>query len=336
MKSLKIEPTKTTDELWMSRCIELAKQGRYGAPPNPMVGAVIVHQGRILGEGYHARCGEGHAEVNAMQAVRPEDRSLLPKSTIYVSLEPCAHQGRTPACAAMLVRERVGRVVVGCVDSFAKVAGRGIAMLREAGIEVTVGVLEDECRALNRAFFTFHQLRRPFITLKWACSSDGFIDRERTANEPPTQFSSPETLLRVHRLRSLHDAILVGRNTFAMDTPTLTARHWPGPQPLRLILGHCPIVPKGFEQYGHIDEALQSLYERGVQRLLVEGGRRVLTAFIERGLWEEAHEEIAPLVLKRGVRKPHLEQAVLEKEENFFGHTIRHYRNVFAQPDEQR
>lgn len=328
MKTLELEELRTTDERYMARCIELAKKGQYGAPPNPMVGAVIVHEGRILGEGYHVRCGEAHAEVNAMNAVRTEDRHLIRESIIYVSLEPCAHQGRTPACASMLVRERVRRVVVGCVDSFAKVAGRGISMIREAGIEVTVGVLEQECRYLNRQFFTFHAKQRPFVTLKWACSADGFIDRERTANEAPTQFSTPETLLRVHRLRTLHDAILVGRNTFEKDAPTLTARHWPGPQPLRLLLGHRPTVPEGFEQYGSVEEVLQTLYERGLQRLLVEGGTQVLTAFIEQELWDEAHEEVSPILLHTGVPKPELHRAVLTGEEQSFGNIIRSYRRA--------
>ena len=171
----------TTDEKYMSRCIQLARNGFYGAAPNPMVGAVIVHDGKIIGEGYHVRCGGPHAEVNAIRSVgNPE---LLKESTIYVSLEPCSHYGKTPPCADLIVEKGIPRVVVGCMDPFAKVAGRGIRKLQEAGIEVTVGVLEAECLALNRRFITFHTHRRPYITLKWAESADGFMDGLRTDYE---------------------------------------------------------------------------------------------------------------------------------------------------------
>ena len=166
------------EEKYMCRCIELALNGIDGAAPNPMVGAVIVAEGRIIGEGYHAKCGEAHAEVNAVNSVRPEDRPLLKKATIYVSLEPCAHYGKTPPCADLIIREQIPRVVVGCQDTFGKVDGKGICKLREAGREVIVGVLEQECRTLNKKFFTAQEKRRPFITLKWAQSSDGYIDKE--------------------------------------------------------------------------------------------------------------------------------------------------------------
>ena len=157
-----------TDEIYMRRCLQLARCGEFYAKPNPMVGAVIVADGRIIGEGYHVRCGEGHAEVNAFASVSPADEHLLPEATIYVSLEPCSHWGKTPPCADLIVKKGVRRAVVGCIDPFAEVQGRGIKRLRDAGIEVTVGVLEDECKRLNKRFFTFHSLHRPFITLKWA------------------------------------------------------------------------------------------------------------------------------------------------------------------------
>ena len=169
----------------MHRCIELAQCGRAHAAPNPMVGAVIVHQDRIIGEGYHIRCGEAHAEVNAINSVGPADRPLLRDSTLYVSLEPCAHFGRTPPCARLIVRTGIPRVVVGCIDPFAKVQGRGISIMREAGIDVTVGVCEQECLELNRRFITFQTKGRPYITLKWAESSDGYIDRLRDGGRPP-------------------------------------------------------------------------------------------------------------------------------------------------------
>ena len=190
---------------YMRRCIQLAQNGLLTCRPNPMVGAVIVHDGHIIGEGYHIRAGEGHAEVNAFASVRTEDEPLLPESTMYVSLEPCAHYGKTPPCAELIIRKGVRRVVVGCVDPFARVQGRGIQMLRDAGIEVTVGVLEDECRELNKRFFTFHEHHRPYILLKWAQTADGFIDDHFR----PVKISTPFTQMLVHKLRAESDAILV-------------------------------------------------------------------------------------------------------------------------------
>ena len=179
------------NEKWMRRCIRLALNGAQNAAPNPMVGAVIVHEGKILGEGYHICCGKAHAEVNAINAVKPAERHLLRESTIYVSLEPCAHYGRTPPCAELIVRTGIPRVVIGCKDPFAKVAGRGIEILRNAGVEVTVGVLEQECLHLNRAFITAQTKGRPFITLKWACSADGFIGAWNDDAPAPVAISTP-------------------------------------------------------------------------------------------------------------------------------------------------
>lgn len=315
------------DERWIRRCIELAKNGRAGAAPNPLVGAVIVYEGRILGEGFHARCGEGHAEVNALAAVRAEDRHLISESTIYVSLEPCAHEGRTPACAARLIQERVKRVVVGCVDSFAEVAGRGITMLQEAGISVTVGVLEEACRSLNRPFFVFHSLHRPYITLKWARSADGFIDSVRTKDIAAAQLSSWGTAMRVHRLRAESDAILVGKGTYEKDAPRLDVRHWVGQSPLRLVLGHGFTPEEGFEAMGGVEEMLQELHRRGVQRLLVEGGRAVHKSFLRKGFWDEVHEEVSSLLLGDGIAAPIVPSGCRSWEETLWGHRIVHYEN---------
>ena len=225
----------TLHETYMQRCIELARTGRMHAAPNPMVGAVIVHNDRIIGEGYHACCGKAHAEVNAINSVRPADRALLKDSTLYVSLEPCAHFGRTPPCALLIVKTGIPRVVVGCVDPFAKVQGRGISRKREAGKEVPVGGLEEECQRLNCRFITAQTLRRPYITLKWARSADGFIDRWReSADEEPAHISTEHSLMHVHRLRAENQAILVGHRTLSLDHPTLTVRHWAGNNPLRV------------------------------------------------------------------------------------------------------
>lgn len=317
-------------EKYMLRCITLARQGEQTAPPNPMVGAVIVHNDRIIGEGYHVRCGEAHAEVNAVCSVRPEDRPLLRESTIYVSLEPCAHYGKTPPCAELIIREGIPRVVVGCVDPFAKVKGKGIQMLRDAGCEVVVGVCEAACQALNKHFFTFHTHQRPFITLKWARTADGFIDAVRNdASQKPLLISTPETQVRSHRLRTTHQAILVGHRTLLLDRPSLTPRAWDGPQPLRCVLGTVPAdeLPEGFEAFPTIDGLLAELYRRNIQALLVEGGTRVLQSFIDRNLWDEAWEEIGTEVLQQpGVPAPTIPTAVIATED-FGGHSFVHYTN---------
>ena len=223
----------TQDEKYISRCIQLAKNGLYNTPPNPMVGAVIVYQDRIIGEGYHVRCGEGHAEVNAIASVK--DESLLRQSTLYVSLEPCSHYGKTPPCADLIIRKGIPRVVVGCVDPFSMVSGRGIQKLRDAGVDVTVGVLEQACKDLIKRFVTFNLKQRPYITLKWAQSADGFIDVLRQKGMP-VKLSSPITSMYVHKLRAEHQAILVGRKTALLDNPSLTVRDWYGKNPLRMVI----------------------------------------------------------------------------------------------------
>ena len=266
------------DYLFMHRCIQLALNGREGSRPNPMVGALIVaSDGSIIGEGYHVRCGEGHAEVNAFASVKPEDEHLLSQSTIYVSLEPCAHYGKTPPCCDLIIRKGVKRVVVGCVDLFSEVQGRGIERIREAGIEVTVGVLEHECRWLNRRFFTFHEKKRPYIILKWAQTSDGFIDN----NGHALAISTPFTKMLVHQLRAEDDAILVGRVTNEREHPRLDVREWSGRSPVRFVLSH----ENGMEKI------LNECYERKLQSLIVEGGRKTLQSFIDSDLWDEIRVE---------------------------------------------
>ena len=266
----------TDDEKYMRRCIQLAKNGQLNAKPNPMVGAVIVSaDGRIIGEGYHVRCGEGHAEVNAFASVRLEDEHLLPDATIYVSLEPCSHYGKTPPCADLIIKKGVRRVVVGCIDPFAEVQGRGIQKLRDAGIEVEVGVLEAECQALNRRFFTYHREQRPYIILKWAQTANGFLDDHFKA----TQISSDFTKMLSHKLRAEEDAILVGRVTDEREHPQLNVRDWYGPDPKRLIVDHAHPL------------SLSSLYAHHIQSLIVEGGTKTLNTFIEKGLWDEIRVE---------------------------------------------
>jgi len=266
----------TEDQKFMQRCLQLARNGQQNAKPNPMVGAVIVSSsGRIIGEGYHVRCGEGHAEVNAFASVRKEDEELLPEATIYVSLEPCSHYGKTPPCADLIIKKGVRRVVVGCIDEYAEVQGRGIRKIREAGIDVEVGVLEEECKALNRRFFTFHREKRPYIILKWAQTANGFIDD----SFKPTQISSDFTKMLSHKLRAEEDAILVGRVTEERDHPQLNVREWYGPAPKRLVIDHTHPLN------------LESLHAHQIQSLIVEGGLRTLNSFLEQGLWDEIRVE---------------------------------------------
>lgn len=318
----------------MQRCIQLAKCGAMGAPPNPMVGAVIVHEGKIIGEGYHRRCGGPHAEVNAIRSVR--DESLLKDSTIYVSLEPCSHYGKTPPCADLIIEKQIPRVVVGCLDPFAKVNGQGIRKLRDAGIEVEVGVLEKECMELNKRFITFHRQHRPFVTLKWAQSEDGFIDAERSESAEPVKFSTTFTLTLVHRMRAMHQAIMVGTRTVLMDNPTLTTRLWEGPDPLRVTIDRHRVLPESVHlkdgkvptviyDTGNLREILGDLYKRGIQSLMVEGGGRLLQHFIDEGLWDEARVEIAPFALSRGVPAPKIMEENLKTELSVDGRKILNY-----------
>ena len=304
----------TEDEKYMCRCIQLAKNGRQNAKPNPMVGAVIVADGRIIGEGYHVRCGEGHAEVNAFASVRPEDEHLLPQSTIYVSLEPCSHYGKTPPCADLIIKKGVRRVVVGCIDEFAEVQGRGIRKLQEAGIEVEVGVLEAECRALNRRFFTYHREQRPYIILKWAQTANGFIDDQFQ----PTQISSDFTKMLSHKLRAEEDAILVGRVTDDRDHPQLNVREWSGSDPKRLVIDHAHPLN------------LESLHAHHIQSLIVEGGAQTLRSFLVQNLWDEIRVETNTMMtVSGGTRAPQIPaNATVVKTEVYGNQVIVKYQKA--------
>ena len=227
----------------MKRCLELARLGIHQAAPNPMVGSVIVHKGEIIGEGYHRKCGEAHAEVNAINSVK--DKSLLKEATIYVSLEPCAHFGKTPPCSDLIVQHQIPHVVIATVDPFAKVKGKGIEKLEAAGCKVEVGILEKEAQALNKRFFTFHNHKRPYVILKWAQSPDGFIDKKRTNNaEKPTPVSNKAVKKWVHNIRTEEASILVGKNTAYLDNPMLNARLVDGPSPIRITIDKGLALPK--------------------------------------------------------------------------------------------
>lgn len=304
------------DKIFMRRAIELARHGLGNVSPNPMVGAVIVNNGKIIGEGYHRRWGEAHAEVNAINSV--SDKAQLTNSTIYVTLEPCSHFGKTPPCAKLLIDSGIRKVVVGCLDPYKEVSGRGVAMLRNAGVEVITGILEDECLQLNKAFITAHTLQRPYITLKWAQSTDGFIDRKREPSDKPTLFSNAITSTLTHRLRSLNDAILVGSGTVIYDNPSLNVRFWPGQSPTRIALDYrqrisatskindtaiAPTLILHPESH-MLDSTLHGLYNQGITSLLVEGGASLLQSFINQGTWNLARVETSPVILNDGVKSP--------------------------------
>ena len=317
----------TVDEMYMHRCLQLAGNGMQNAKPNPMVGAVVVSHGRIIGEGYHVRCGEGHAEVNAFASVKVNDEHLLSDATIYVSLEPCSHYGKTPPCADLIIKKGVKRVVVGCIDPFAKVQGRGVQKLRDAGIDVTVGVLEDECRQLNKRFMTVNTLKRPYVLLKWCRTSDGFLDD----NFHPMSISTPFTQMLNHKLRAESDAILVGRITQERDKPQLNVRHWSGENPLKIVIDrNCP----PFESLDFSEDVprqiLEWLYAQGKQSLIVEGGAKTLKGFVDSGLWDEIRVENSSKKVYGGTLAPQLpDSAELFQELNFDGNTIMSYRHIF-------
>lgn len=325
------------EEKYMRRALKLARHGLGNTSPNPMVGAVIVdNSGRIIGEGYHRRCGEGHAEVNAIASVADADRGALRDATMYVTLEPCSHYGKTPPCAKLIIDTGIPRVVVGAGDPFKEVAGRGIRMMREAGIEVAEGIMAAESRALNRRFMTAHEQQRPFVTLKWARSADGFMDSDR-ADGLPAKFSTPLTAMLVHRLRSLHDAILVGSGTALADNPRLDCRLWPGRSPRPVVI----------DRRGRLDEAslwmsnpiiltdsddlesnLKTLYSKGITSVLVEGGAELLQSFINSGLWDAARIETAPFTLgSHGrVAAPQIARHP-DRTETIGGNKIEYYNN---------
>ncbi len=310
-----------TDELYMSRCIQLARNGWQNSQPNPMVGAVIVYDGRIIGEGYHVRCGEGHAEVNACASVKPEDEHLLKDSTIYVSLEPCSHYGKTPPCAELLVAKGFKRCVVGCMDPFAQVQGRGIKRLRDADIDVTVGVLEEECKALNTRFMTFHGKQRPLVTLKWAQGNDFFIDGH---------VSTPYTQMVCHKRRAEHQAILVGHNTWKVDKPGLNVRSWCGNNP-KIYVAAASMTDEEKESVescggkvvsGTVNEVLNTMFSDGIQTLLVEGGSKLLQSFIDSGLWDSAYVETGDAPVEGKVKAPVLCNAQLLERQYYMGRII--------------
>lgn len=341
------------DEKFMRRCLRLAVNGKGYTHPNPMVGAVIVYNGKIIGEGYHREYGKAHAEVNAINSVA--DRSLLPESTMYVSLEPCSHHGKTPPCAQLIIDSKIPKVVIASLDPYPEVSGRGVKMLHEAGVSVATGVLEQEARALNKEFFTAQSLGRPYIYLKWAQTKDGFIDkkREKDAALRPTPISNDLTRVLVHKIRSEVGAIMVGTQTAINDDPSLTTRLWKGRHPVRVVLDrqrripgdnrlfdnrvptivftektsvaeeneNISIVPLGFDE-AMIPSLLKELNNRKINSLLIEGGAMLLQSFIDAGAWDEARVEISEKLFRDGVRAPRIVGTILKDQRIMHSQTL--------------
>jgi len=336
----------------MQRCLQLAKLGAGNVAPNPMVGAVLVHNNRIIGEGYHQRYGEAHAEVNCINHVSAEDKLLINKSTLYVSLEPCAHYGKTPPCADLITKMQIPQVVIACRDSYKEVDGKGIDKLRSAGVNVTVGILEAAARMLNKRFFTFHEKQRPYIILKWAQSSN---DKIANADLSKVQISNDFTNRLVHQWRSEEAAIMVGTNTALHDDPSLTNRLWTGGNPVRIIIDKNLKVPASshllsdggktiiFNEHKNIEEGnllykqlkssavsvseiMGSLFEMNIQSVLVEGGTMLLQSFIDAGLWDEARIITNnDLVIQEGRAAPELKFQIKVGRQDIFSDSIQYY-----------
>jgi diaminohydroxyphosphoribosylaminopyrimidine deaminase/5-amino-6-(5-phosphoribosylamino)uracil reductase len=354
--------TSMPHEQYMRRCLELAQSAGGNAAPNPMVGAVLVHQGRIIGEGFHRQYGTAHAETNCIDSVLPDDRALIPASTLYVSLEPCAHFGNTPPCASRIIQEGISKVVIANSDPFEKVNGNGIQLLTEAGVDVTTGICAKEGRWLNRRFFQFHERQRPYIVLKWAATADGYIapaDRSRVA------ISNTYSQCLVHRWRTEETAIIVGYRTALGDNPRLTARFWDGPQPLRIVMDRNLQLPKSHHLFneesttwiineqrdssdGHIRHLqfpfnedllpmlLGVLHQHKKLSLLVEGGTDLLQRFINANLWDEARVFTAEHTLQNGIPAPGLKHAILANTIQLDSDTLQvflHKDNPFAYSD---
>ena len=317
-----------TQEFFIQKCLELASKGKGNVSPNPMVGCVIVYNNEIIGEGYHEKYGFSHAEVNAIASVR--DKCLLKKSTLYVNLEPCAHFGKTPPCSSHIIEHKIPKVIIGCLDTFPKVSGKGIEKLQNAGLEVVLGVLEKESRELNTRFFTFQEKKRPYIILKWAESKDGFIAPHNQSE--PFWMTSSESKKLVHKLRAEEDAILVGRITAEKDNPSLTVREVKGNHPIRIVIDKDLKLSKELKIFNNeartivfnevktdsksninyitinfnqlIKNILTELYKQNIQSVIIEGGAITLQSFIDVNMWDEARIFTTKENLIHGLRAP--------------------------------
>lgn len=337
----------------MQRCLYLAKLGIYSVSPNPMVGAVIVHGDKIIGEGFHRKYGDAHAEPNAIYSV--DNQELLSESTMYVNLEPCSHVGKTPPCANLIVSKKIKRVVIGCLDPNPKVSGRGVELLRNAGVDVLVGVLESEARELNKRFIIHKEEKRPFVLLKWAQTSDGFIDSCRTDNSVTAlKISNRVTGQLTHKMRAENMGIMVGKNTVLLDNPSLTVRNWHGKHPVRITIDKKNQIPEDFIlkngevntlifnnsknetqqnleyiKIADLDEnlpvILNELYKKNIHSVLVEGGAQLLNSFIRLNLWDEANVETSTQTLNSGIKAPVIQEEYCTSKQTIEGHVWSHY-----------
>lgn len=343
----------STDHLYMHRCIELALLGAGNVAPNPMVGAVLVHNNNIIGEGYHQQCGQAHAEVNCLNSVAKEHKHLIPSGTLYVSLEPCAHYGKTPPCADLIIRSGLGKVVIGCRDPFDMVNGKGIEKLLAANIDVVTGVLEQECIKLNKRFFTYHQQKRPYVILKWAESSNQKIAVLDGSQLKISNYISDRL---VHKWRSEEGGILVGTNTALNDNPQLNNRLWNGNSPIRMVIDLQRRLPAGLKIFDGSQrtivfnykeekevgltsfkklstdksvcmQILSACYQLNITSILIEGGAYTLQSFINEGLWDEARVICNnDLIVEMGVTSPELHHQELLKKEQYLNDTISYYK----------
>ena len=348
-------------EKYINRCIELSKNGLGTTYPNPLVGSVIVYNDKIIGEGWHKKAGEPHAEVNAINSVK--DKSLLSKATIYVSLEPCSHFGKTPPCSDLIVANKIPNVVIGTVDPNEKVAGKGISKLLEAGINVTVGILEEECNELNKRFFTFHNKKRPYIILKWAETADGFIAPNKLLKEVEHENLSPIWITNkysrqlVHKWRTEEQAILVGTNTVLDDNPSLNARDYSGNNPIRIVLDKSGKITTKFHVKDNsiktiiltetemfqssenciyekccfdenlIDSILLVLVKHQIQSIIIEGGSLTIQSFIDKHLWDEARIFKGELVFKNGVKAPTIKRSSIKSQNHILSDELIYITN---------
>ena len=343
-----------TPQTYMNRCLELARLGAGNVAPNPMVGAVLVYDERIIGEGYHQKYGEPHAEVNCINSVNKANVHLIERSTLYISLEPCAHYGKTPPCSELIIVKKIPNVVVGCRDSYEEVAGKGIENLKAAGINVTVGILEKECLELNKRFFTFYEQKRPYIILKWAQSNNHKI---ANADFSRVLISNDETNRLVHKWRSEEAAILVGTNTALHDNPSLTTRLWQGNNPIRLVIDMDLKLSTSLNLFNHqaktivfnkikeeqgenlsyyklndkeniVAQILEALYKLKIQSVIVEGGTKTLQSFIDNNFWDEARViSNHQLQIENGIHAPDLKNEYMVCEQKIMNNIISYYIN---------
>lgn len=332
-----------THEFYIKRCLQIAKNGLGTTRPNPMVGAVIVHDNRIIGEGYTSPYGGPHAEVNAINAVK--DKSLLTKSTMYVLLEPCSHFGKTPPCSDLIIKYNIQNVVIGCKDDNPEVAGKGIAKLKAHGCNVIVGVLEKESKDHLKRFFTFHNKKRPYIILKWAETQDGFIAPLSKDEQKPVWITNTYSRQLVHKWRAEEQAILVGTNTVIEDNPGLTVRDYKGENPIRIILDKTNKLNETYAVFNasaktikftnadlnfnqHLASQICSvLHQQNINSLIIEGGAKTLQTFIDENLWDEARIFIGKTKFKEGIKAPNLKKGRLISEQNILDDCLKIYKN---------